>query len=119
MPRRDAITLRGMRFHARVGILPHEREHPQPLEVDLTVWLAPVETGDSATIVDYRGLYDLVAQVVGEDALLHLEDVGGLIAERAAAITRVARVRVALRKPRVALPGPLAHAEVVVMRDAR
>ena len=31
------ITLRAMRFHALVGILPHERTTPQPIEVDLRV----------------------------------------------------------------------------------
>jgi hypothetical protein len=48
-----------MRFHARVGILPHEQEIPQPLEIDLTVRLGP-----GPEVVDYRGLYDDVASVV-------------------------------------------------------
>ena len=32
----DEITLHAMRFHALVGILPHERDIPQPIEIDLT-----------------------------------------------------------------------------------
>ena len=31
------ISLVGMRFHVRVGILPHERVHAQPLEIDIAV----------------------------------------------------------------------------------
>ena len=33
------ITLRAMRFHALVGILPHERELEQPIEIDVTAML--------------------------------------------------------------------------------
>ena len=110
-----------MRFHALVGILPHEREHPQPLEVDLTVWLTPAADalGTAAPVVDYRDLYDRVARVIGETPLLHLEDVAAAIAESALAVDRVAEARVAVRKPHVALPGPLAYAEIVVHRNAR
>ena len=76
---RIAITLAGMRFHVRVGVLPHERELAQPLEF--------------------------------------LETIGGDIASRCLALPEVASVRVAVRKPHVALGGPLAHAEVVVEQD--
>ena len=121
MTRRDAITLRGMRFHALVGILPHEREVPQPLEVDLTVWLGAAVMGrePAAPVVDYRELYDRVARVIGQGPLLHLEDVAAAIADAALDVHRVAEARVAVRKPHVALPGPLAYAEVVLHRTAR
>jgi dihydroneopterin aldolase len=108
----DSITLRGMRFHARVGVLPHEQELPQPLEVDLTVWLAP-----AGPVVDYRGLHDDVSAVIDEGPLLYIEDVAEAIARRALARARVERVRVSVRKPHVALPGPLDHAEVTVVRS--
>ncbi len=109
-----------MRFHVPVGILPHERELPQPLEVDLTVWLEPASAsaGSDAAVVDYRELYDLVARVIGSSSLLHLEDLAAAIADRALAVPRVASARIAVRKPNVALPGPLAYAEVVVCRGA-
>ncbi len=62
----NEITLRGLRFHALVGILPHERTVPQPIEVDLDVRVA-----DGDALVDYRALYDDVARVVspGPDRL--------------------------------------------------
>ena len=107
----DEVTLRGMRFHALVGILPHEREVAQPLEVDLTVWAAA-----AGIVIDYRGLYDLVAAIVTSGQLDYLESAGARIADGAIALPGVARARVALRKPNVALPGPLQHAEVVVSR---
>lgn len=104
-----------MRFQARVGVLPHEREHPQPIEVDLTVWHERRGRATIESIVDYRALYDEAAQVVGADLEL-LENIGDQIAARVLARHAVSRVRVAVRKPHVALPGPLAHAEVVVDR---
>lgn len=116
MPDRDEITLRAMRFHPRVGILPHERELAQPLEVDLTVWTTPREAGG---VVDYRALYDLVARRVDVGPLDYIEHVAADIVEAARRIDGVVGARAAVRKPHVALPGPLEHAEVVVERGRR
>ena len=41
VPELDEVTLRGMRFHALVGVLPHEAEFAQPLEVDVSVGVRP------------------------------------------------------------------------------
>ena len=111
-----------MRFHARVGILPHERELPQPLEVDLTVRLAaPSKRGKDAAraIVDYRSLYDRVASLIDSQPLLYLEEIADGIARAALEVPGVAAARVAVRKPHVPLPGPLAYAEIVVEREGR
>ena len=104
-----------MRFHARVGVLPHEREHPQPIDVDITVWHDRRGPATISSIVDYRALYDAAARVVGADLEL-LESIGERIADDVFAGHAVSRVRVAVRKPNVALAGPLAYAEVVVDR---
>jgi dihydroneopterin aldolase len=111
---RIAITLAGMRFHVRVGILPHEREVAQPIEIDLTVRLAPGET----SVLDYRTLYALVSDAVASEPLDYLETIGGDIAAGVLALDEAAAVRVAVRKPHVALDGPLAYAEIVVERGA-
>ena len=104
-----------MRFHARVGILPHERELPQPVEIDLTVW--PVgRLGAGPAAIDYRGLYEAAADAVSRE-LGYLEEVGEAVADRVLRDPRLRRARVAVRKPHVALAGPLLHAEVVVDRD--
>jgi dihydroneopterin aldolase len=106
------ITLRAMRFHAPVGILPQERASAQPVEVDLTVDLVH---GDD--IVDYRRLYDAAAGVFAAGHIDYLEEIGERIVTRALACSaRIRRARVAVRKPHVALGGPLAYAEVVVER---
>ena len=110
----DTITLRAMRFHVRVGILAHERELPQPLEVDLVVDLQR-----GAGVVDYRGLYEDAAGVARDEPHDYLESIAERIAERALARGGVARARVAVRKPHVGLGGPLAYAEVAVDRARR
>jgi len=108
------ITLSAMRFHALVGILPHERTTAQPIEVDLRVDVAAGEG-----IVDYRALYDAVASVVSSGHTDFLEEIGDRVARGALAHSvRIRAARVAVRNPHVALPGPLAYAEVVVARSA-
>ena len=101
-----------MRFHVRVGILPHEREHPQPLEIAVSVTRAD----DAADVLDYRSLYDLASDRIAREPLDYLEDVAGSIADAAIALSDVTHARVAVRKPHVMLDGPLAYAEVVVER---
>ena len=106
------ITLRAMRFHALVGILPHERAHPQPVEVDLMV---TVTDGDG--VVDYRRLYAAASDVVASGHIDFLEEIAERVAAGAFAVSdRVTRARVAVRKPHVALGGPLAYAEVRIDR---
>jgi dihydroneopterin aldolase len=108
------ISLRGMRFHALIGILEHERVVPQPLEIDLSI-----RCGSDAGVLDYRRLYDLVAEIVANGPTDYLETIGDRIARSALEDPRVLQARVAVRKPHVALPGPLAYAEVVVRLERR
>ncbi|HEY1953610.1 MAG TPA: dihydroneopterin aldolase [Gemmatimonadaceae bacterium] len=114
----DVVTLKAMRFHARIGVLPHEAEIAQSIEVDASLWVR--RSGSKPTtkdIVDYRRVYDLVAEVVTGGHTDFLEEVGERIAERALKVPLVERVRIAVRKPNVALPGPLAYAEVALERE--
>ena len=104
-----------MRFHSRVGILPHEREHPQPIEIDLTVWRQRAGAASSTTVLDYRRLYEVTREAVEREPR-YLEEIGDTIADIVMGDADAQQVRVAVRKPNVALPGPLAHAEVVIER---
>lgn len=111
------ITLRNMRFHVPVGILPHEAEYPQPLEIDLTVWAEGAT--DGSIHVDYRDLHGIVTAVIESGPHLFLETIAQRIASDAASHVRVTGARVAVRKPHVLLPGMLDHAEVVVETGVR
>ena len=115
----DYIALKGMRFHTRVGLLPHEQHVPQPLELDLTVWTSLRYAGESDSprgILDYRDLYGLVSETVGTSHHRLLEALCEKIAARALSLKGVEQVRVAARKPHAPLEGPLDHVEVVLER---
>ena len=115
----DAITLRGMRFHTLVGLLPHEEKFPQPLELDLTVYLSLRRVGEAdapSLLLDYRTLYQMVADTVGTSHHKLLEALCERIARAALALDGVSRVRVAARKPHAPIPGPLDSVEVVIER---
>ncbi len=108
----DRITLKGMAFHVVVGILPHEREHPQPLELDLTAWIAPGRAG----IVDYRFLHDAARRAVGDSPRKYLEEIAERVAAAALAVEGVERVDVCVRKPHVPLGAPLETVEIAIRR---
>ncbi len=116
----DSISLRGMRFHTLVGLLPHEEKFPQPLELDVTAYLSlkPVgETDSTRMLLDYRHLYEIVAETVGTSHHTLLEALCERIAGRVLRSDGVERVRVAARKPHAPIPGPLDCVEVVIERD--
>ena len=63
---RDRIELRGLRLSAICGVLPEERDRPQPLELDLDLWAdlsAAGRSDDLADTVDYGAVCDTVEQV--------------------------------------------------------
>ena len=107
----DTIKLRGMRFHTLIGILPHEREHAQPIEIDLVVRVRPGEA-----VVDYRRLYAEVRTAAEAPSLSYLEDLANSIASRVLDASPVEQVRVTIRKPHAAVGGPLDYAEVAIER---
>lgn len=120
----DAITLRGMRFHTLVGLLPHEERFPQPLELDLTVHLSLRQVGETDSprvLLDYRTLYQLVAETVGTSHHKLLEALCEQIARKTLALDGVLRARVAARKPHAPIGGPIENVEVVIerVRDER
>ena len=113
------VTLKTMAFHTRIGALPHEAEIAQSIEIDLSAWITRPEGAEGPEgIVDYRELYDLVAEVVDEGHIHYLESLAERIAAAALGIIQVKRVRVSVRKPHVSLSGPLAYAEVTLERAA-
>jgi dihydroneopterin aldolase len=116
----DKIVLKGMKFFTLVGLLPHEAEVPQPLEIDLTVWLSLEAVGRSDSpreLLDYRRLYDIVSETVGASPHKLLEALCEKLCARVLELPPVRRVEVAARKPHAPIQGPLDHVEVVVQRS--
>ena len=98
----DRIELRGLHLSALVGVLPHEHDRAQPIEIDLDVVCDLAAAGvsdDLVDTVDYGALCDLVEAVVDTGHVELLET----LAERMAASVlaadgRIAEVIVAVRK---------------------
>ena len=113
MPLTFVVRLEAMRFHTLIGVLPHEAEISQPIELDVAAW---VSRDGAEGVLDYRRLYTVVSSIVGQGHILYLEDLAAAIADRALSIDGVKKVLVNARKPHVALGGPLAYAQVTLER---
>jgi dihydroneopterin aldolase len=116
----DRIELRGLRAAGICGVLPEERERPQPLEVDLDVVVDLDEAGRTDALdatVDYGAVCAAIDQVI---ATLHpqlLERLAQAIAEAVLAHDRVEEVTVAVRKLRPPVPQQLATSGVRITRS--
>jgi len=118
----DRLSLLGMRFSARHGVLPHEKVEPQPFEVDVILHAdlsAAGASDDLADTVDYAALLDLVAAIVGGPSFNLIEGLAGAIARAALAATDplvVGAVEVRVRKPEAPLDGELETVEAAIVR---
>jgi dihydroneopterin aldolase len=118
----DRLSLLGMRFSARHGVLDHEKVEPQPFEVDLVLHadLAAASSSDELDdTVDYAALYDLAAAIVTGPSFDLIEGLAGAIARAVLAATNaplVAAVEVRVRKPQAPLGGELETVEAAIVR---
>jgi 7,8-dihydroneopterin aldolase/epimerase/oxygenase len=121
----DRLSVLGMRFLARHGVLPHEKLEPQPFEVDLVLHAdlsAAAASDDLADTVDYAALYDLVAAIVAGPSFDLIEGLAGAIARAALAATDplvVEAVEVRVRKPEAPIEGELETVEAAIVRRRR
>jgi dihydroneopterin aldolase len=116
----DVIELRGLRLSAIVGVLPEERDRPQPLELDLDVVVDLRAAGASDELddtVDYGALCDLVeALTLGDQPLLLERLAERLAAALLAADQRISAVELAVRKLRPPVSQDLATSGVRIRR---
>lgn len=123
MPDPDRIELRGLRVDAIVGVLPHERTTPQPLEIDLDIEtdLAPAgESDDLRDTVDYGAIVAIVEDVTMASQPLLLERLAELLASAVLEHEpRVAAVTIAVRKLEPPVPQRLESSGVRIRRASR
>ena len=118
----DRLTLRGMRFTARHGVLPLEKVEPQPFEVDVILHAdlaRPAETDALEDTVDYAALHELVGAIVTGPSFDLIEGLAGAIARAVLAATDptiVDAVEVRVRKPQAPLDGELDTVEAALVR---
>lgn len=117
----DRIELRGLRVTCVVGVLDHERETPQPIELDIDIHtrLAAAGVSDSvADTVDYATAAEAAAAVCVEARAQLLERLAHAVATELCALDGVAAATVAVRKLRPPVPLQLDSTAVRVTRFA-
>ena len=116
----DRIFLRGMRFMACHGVLPHEREVPQPFEVDVEMGLdlrAAGESDDLDDTVNYAKVYDVVSTVLTVTRKYLIEALAEEIADDLLRDFDSLRwVRVTVHKPTAPIDGIFSDVGVTILR---
>ena len=120
VPTGDRIELRGLVVLGLCGVLPEERERPQPLEVDLDVHLDLAAAGASDALVDtvdYGALCAVVERVLAGERFTLLERVATRVAETVLDQQPLAdSVTVSVRKLRPPVPSLLVTSGVRITR---
>lgn len=118
----DRIELRGLKVRGNHGVFDHERRDGQDFVVDITVWidLAPAAASDDlADTVDYGGLAQRAADIVGGPARRLIETVAGEIADDVMCDERIHAVEVVVHKPGAPIPLEFLDVAVVARRSRR
>lgn len=117
---RDHIYVNGLRLMALVGVLPHEREAEQPVQVDIDLEVDLVEAGFTDNLVDtanYGAIAEAVADVVRTSRDVLLERLVARIAERCLQFDHVEVADVRLTKLRPPIPEDLDSTAVRIVRS--
>tara|TARA_B100001250_G_scaffold254854_1_gene219287 strand:- start:6059 stop:6436 length:378 start_codon:yes stop_codon:yes gene_type:complete len=115
----DCIQLRGLRVVCIVGVLPEERERPQPLEIDIDIYSdlsAAGHSDDLKDTVDYGAAAQLVAETCLSSQAQLLEHLAQLIADDLLKPVQVTAVDVTIKKLRPPIPLDISFTAVQVVR---
>jgi dihydroneopterin aldolase len=118
----DRLSLLGMRFEGRHGVLPEEKLNAQRFEVDLVIHadLNPAARSDDlARTVNYAELFALVRRIVTGPSFELIEALAGAIADAVLAATDagiVSGVEVRVRKPDAPIDGAFDTVEAALLR---
>jgi dihydroneopterin aldolase len=118
----DRLSLIGMRFEGRHGVLPEEKEVAQPFEVDVVLHAdlrAAAETDALDATVDYASVFELVRAIVTGPSFDLIEGLAGAIARAVLAATDAAladAVEVRVRKPKAPIDGAFDTVEAALLR---
>lgn len=99
---RQVLALTGLRFHANLGILDHERQGPQPIQVDaeLNQGFQPLmpHNDDISHVLDYRKVRQIIIDECTAEHVNLLETLIGKLANRLMQLPGVIGVRVRIAK---------------------
>ncbi len=115
----DCIQLRGLRVVCIVGVLPEERERPQPLEIDIDIYSdlsAAGHSDDLKDTIDYGAAAQSVAETCLSSQAQLLEHLAQLIADDLLKPVQVTAVDVTIKKLRPPIPLDISFTAVQVVR---
>jgi dihydroneopterin aldolase / 2-amino-4-hydroxy-6-hydroxymethyldihydropteridine diphosphokinase len=118
----DRVEIRGLVVTTVVGVLPHERVIPQPLQIDLDLFVDTRDAGrtdELASTANYGDVAERVGGVVRESKDLLLERVAQRVADEVLSIHLVEGVQVTVTKLRPPIPEALATTAVTILRHRR
>lgn len=96
------LTLTGLRFDASLGILAHEKQEPQPIQVDAELNLGPQpltpRDDDILHVLDYRKVRQIIIDECTAEHVNLLESLIGKLAQRLMQLPGVRGVRVKIAK---------------------
>ena len=119
----DRLSLIGMRFEGRHGVLPEEKVTSQPFEVDVVLHADLSRAAESdalADTIDYSALFDRVRAIVEGPSVDLIEALAGRIAREvldATASGSVSAVEVRVRKPEAPIDGAFETVEAAILRS--
>ena len=116
----DRIFLRGMRFMACHGVLPHEREIPQPFEVDVELGISLRAAGESDALgntVNYAKVYHTVSSIMDGAPKQLIEALAeGIADDLLRDFVSLRWVRVTVHKPAAPIDGMFSDVGVTILR---
>lgn len=115
----NTILLQNMVFYGFHGAYEYEREQGQrfyvDVEIDADLSLAGTTDNLNDTI-DYTIVYSHIKEIMENHRFQLLEAVGSHIADVILETTVATKVTIRIRKPAVAIPGPLDYVQVETCR---
>ncbi|MFS7908805.1 putative dihydroneopterin aldolase [Helianthus anomalus] len=116
----DKLILRGLMFHGFHGVKQEEKKLGQKFMIDVDAWMdlrTPGQSDNMSDTVSYTDIYRIAKNIVEGPSQNLLESVAQLIATTTLNNhSQISAVRVVVGKPHVAVPGPLDHLGVEIMR---
>jgi len=98
----QTLTLTGLRFDANLGILEHEKNAPQPIQVDAELNLGPQplmpRDDDISNVLDYRKVRKIIIDECTAEHVNLLESLIGKLSHRLMQLHGVKGVRVKIAK---------------------
>lgn len=118
----DRIEISGLRVMTVIGVLPHEREAAQPLQIDLSLHVDLHDAGYSDELADtanYGAVTEAVATLARESKDWLLERLAQKVAETVLTFDRVEAVDVVVTKLRPPIPEDVQASAVRLHRTRR